>query len=226
MNLLPSYLMIKLNSNKLILFIIAASLSLSANAQKIIDIFNLLPGAAALEISVQDRKQMFKDYQAGNKTRQGDGSYRFGIVDTKSGYLNIEGGIEGKWEMCYWNLPNRNQLVAIYQEGCGPACDIELFEFYIYNGKTLVKQDFNKIIPDVEQDFFKQNPEQSKRKLEEEDQNPVLLFQLPRKGSSIIATFTDGVNENKTIDKKYLKGNQMELLWNNGKFKKGKIYWK
>lgn len=198
------------------------NISTKVNGQKIIDIFNLLPDNIAINIPKETKKQMYVDYKSGNNNNTGTG-YRFGIVDTKNAYLNVQGTFDGKWEMCYWNLSNGQQLVAVYYEGCGPVCAMEVFDFYKYDGKNLTRQDFNKIIPDVENDFFKNNPEKTKKELEQKDIIAVLLYQLPKKGTTIIAKYGNETSEE--IDKKYFKANRMELIWTNGKFKKGKMYW-
>jgi hypothetical protein len=52
----------------------------------------------------------------------------------------------------------------------------------------------------------------------------MLSFELPRKGLNIIVKF--GVEESREILEKYgIIGNEMELIWNDGKFTPGKVYW-
>jgi hypothetical protein len=72
--------------------------------------------------------------------------------------------------------------------------------------------------------FFKENHKEKMQQLIENDILLMLSFELPRKGLNIIVKF--GVEESPEILEKYgIIGNKMELIWKNGKFTVGKVYW-
>jgi hypothetical protein len=198
--------------------------SLLVQGQTLFDLYRKLPGKDALLGNVKSREQMIQNFKNGKGT--GDLYVGFDVVDEKNGFLNITGAFEGIWEMCYWNMANNIKLVAVYQQECGPVCAINVFKFYRYENDKLVEEQIHNVIPEYEDiyDAFFIDGDTSKKKLDDQDIIATLLFRLPRKGKDIIAMF--GNEESKDTYSKFAKGDAMLLKWDNGKFKKDKIYWK
>lgn len=149
--------------------------------------------------------------------------YAIDVLDIKNGYMSISGALEGQWNMCYWNLKNKNIFIAVYHEGCGPLCYVESFTFYIYENNSLKQQAYSSIIPVSWNDFLAVSPEIAEKKMVEKDIPASLLFELPQLGKNIIAKWGNtGVY---TDYKGIAKGTRMTLIWNDGKFTKGEFYW-
>jgi hypothetical protein len=206
----------------LIIFFQLTTLSLSA--QTLFDIYLMLPEKVGLG-DRSTRELMIKNYHAGDKSLQGNINYRFDTVDERNGFLSVTGAMEGQWEMCYWNT-QRNKLIAIYFQGCGPVCYIEEFKFFILQDNKLFEQKIENIIPgykSIYNDFFIDYSENTKKELREKDIIATLLFKIPRKGKDIIAFF--GNEDSKETYSKFSKGDRMLLKWDNGKFIKDKIFW-
>ncbi len=199
-------------------------------SQTIVDFFETVPDSSILGLTKEQRKEIVK-YSIDNKSvkdaykdlSNNQIDYAFDIIDIKNGYLRLIGAFEGHIQMCYWNLENGNKLISIYFEGCGPVCYIEQFDFYEYNGKDFKPIDWHIIIPEVYNDFFidqKSDIEEMKQK----DILATLLFELPRTGKNIIAKW--GNEDSQETYKKYGLGDRMILIWDDGKFNKGEIFWK
>lgn len=202
---------------------------LNIKSQTIDDFFVQLPDSSILNFSSEYRIKLVKNFITAsstklNKAENSQGNYFIEILDIKNGYLKLGGAIEGKIEMCYWNLPDKNKLIAVYQEGCGPGCYVERFEFYLYKDSKLTLTNFKKIIPEIFSDFIKADRKTIENQMEKDDIAASLLYELPRSGKNIIAKWGNIEPANKY--RKYAKGNRMILQWNNGTFKKGSIFWK
>lgn len=210
--------------------LIITVVNLSGFSQTIVDFFETVPDSSILGLTGAQRKEIIK-YSIDNKSQEdaykdlsnNQIHYAFDIIDIKNGYLRLIGAFEGHIQMCCWNLKNGNKLISIYFEGCGPVCYIEQFDFYEYNGKDFKPIDWHLIIPEVYNDFFidqKSDIEEMKQK----DILATLLFELPRTGKNIIAKW--GNEDSQETYKKYGLGDRMILIWDDGKFIKGDIYWK
>lgn len=198
--------------------------AISLSAQTLFDIYLMLPNKVGLG-DQPTRELMIKNYRAGNKSLEGNLNYRFDTVDERNGFLSVTGAMEGQWEMCYWNIENE-KLIAIYFQGCGPVCYIEEFKFFILQDNKLLEQKTEDIIPGyatLYDDFFINYSENTTKELKEKDIIATLLFKIPRKGKDIIALF--GNEDSKETYSKFSKGDRMILKWDNGKFRKDKIYW-
>jgi hypothetical protein len=214
-------------------YIIIMTILLAATdsfSQNIVDIFLTVPDSSVLNLDNATRKQIVK-YSMNNKSvedahkvmRENNIGYSFEVADIKNGFIKLIGSFEGQIQMCYWNMKNGEKLIAIYQEGCGPVCYIERFDFYKYNGKVFKAVASNKIIPEMYNDFFQGDVSLQKKEMEKHEISATLLFDLPRKGLNITAKW--GNAEAKEVYEKYAKGNRMTLIWNDGVFKKGNIFW-
>jgi hypothetical protein len=99
------------------------------------------------------------------------------------------------------------------------------FNFHVFNGKTYKLLNRDDVLPkELVSYFFKENHKEKMQQLIENDILLMLSFELPRKGLNIIVKF--GVEESREILEKYgIIGNKMELIWKDGKFTVGKVYW-
>jgi hypothetical protein len=205
-------------------------INVSGFSQSIVDIFLELPDVAAHNLTKNERKEIVK-YSLNNKSekdaydvmRKNNISYSFEIVDIKNCFISLIGAFEGKYRMCFWYMKDGTKLVAIYEEAYATIAYVQSFDFYKYDGKTFTALDIKKIIPDVYNDFFNGNSEAQTKEMKQKDITATLLFVLPQNGLNITAKW--GNSDSTEVYKKYAKGNRMTLIWDNGVFKKGKIYW-
>lgn len=214
--------------NLILIFLFSIGWS-NINTQNIEDFFIQLPDSSILNFSTEYRQKLVNNYNIAsssitNTKENIKDNYFIEILDKKNGYLKLGGAIEGKIEMCYWIMTNKNKLIAVYQEGCGPGCYIERFEFYIYQDSKFELSNFKKIIPEIFTDFINGDKKTIENQMEKDNISATLLYELPRAGKNIIAKWGNLESDNKY--RKYAKGNRMVLKWNNGTFNKGPIFWK
>jgi len=190
----------------------------------------MLPDSSVLGLSKEERKKitvLSKDNQtyedALEDISQGGILYSFEVADIKNGFLKLAGAMEGSLQLCYWKLDNGDKMIAVYQEGCGPECYVERFDFYTYDGKTFSILPYEKVIPDIYHDFFKKDIAAALSDMEMLAISASLLFELPREGKNILAKW--GNSEEKVTYEEFARGDRMVLIWNNGRFEKGKLYW-
>jgi hypothetical protein len=197
-------------------------ISSNLHSQTLIDLYKMLPQSSVLT-DEKTTEKMIINYRSGQQSY--NIPYAFDIIDEKNGFLNITGGFEGNWEMCYWNIGSK-KLVAVYYQACGPACYIERFEFFSFENGQLQNLRVEDVIPGyttLYDEFFNGSPDSLKKELEKKDVGSALLFQLPRKGKDLLAIF--GSEAEASEYKPYLKGDRRVLKFENGKFVKDKFYW-
>ena len=201
-------------------------------SQTITDYFQELPDSSVMGLTQKERMKIVKysidniSYDDAIKDLKKDGNfYAFSKIDINNGFLEMIGYFEGLFQMCYWNLSNGNKLIAVYQYGSGPVGYVELFDFFIFNGKEYELVKLKDIIPNnLEKDFFRNNYEYNIKKMEKDDIIASLLFELPRNGKNIVVKWGNEESQ-KTYEKYNIIGNRMSLIWNDGEFIKGNIYW-
>lgn len=122
-------------------------------------------------------------------------------------------------------MTNGHQLIAVYQENCGPICEVAYLDFYIFDKHELTQVNLCSVLSTaLEKDFFAQSFEENLQKMQQEDVIATLLFDLPQKGKNITVYW--GNNEEQTTYEKYnIIGNKMELIWEDGKFSKSNVFW-
>ncbi len=122
-------------------------------------------------------------------------------------------------------MKNGTKLIASYSESCGPVCFFTQFNFYVFDGKTFKLLNRDDVLPEeLVSDFFKENHKENMQQLKENDILFMLSFELPIKGLNIIVKF-EVYESRETLAKYGIIGDRMELIWNDGKFTKGKVYW-
>lgn len=212
---------------KQLLFIFLLLLGAVGFSQNIIDFFLTLP-EEAFNIPKKERQEIVS-YSKDNRGHQdmrldSQTKGKSFWADIKNGYLYFDDYLnELTYQICYWNLSNGHKLIAVYSEHTGAITTIDKFDFYRYDGKNFHKQKFEDIIPDVYGDFFKGDFSKTAEQMEKDGVRAGYLYELPQKGKNIIVKW--GFEHSQEEYKKYAKGDRMELIWNDGTFKKGKIYW-
>jgi len=208
----------------LILLFTVVLVSSKLLSQDIVYFFQNLPDSSLLGLSKDERKKIIK-YASESKPYENEGNfYTIEVLDKKNGYLEMN-TFGANVKLCYWNMKNGTKLIASYIESCGPVCFFTQFNFHVFNGKTYKLLNRDDVLPkELVSYFFKENHKEKMQQLIENDILLMLSFELPRKGLNIIVKF--GVEESPEILEKYgIIGNKMELIWKDGKFTKGKVYW-
>lgn len=208
----------------LILLFTVLLFSTNLLCQDIAYFFQNLPDSSLLGLSKEEREKIIK-YASESKTYEHEGNfYTIEVLDKKNGYLEMN-TFGASVKLCYWNMKNGTKLIASYIESCGPVCFFTQFNFYVFDGKTYKLLNRDDVLPkEIVSYFFKENHKENMQQLIENDILLMLSFELPIKGLNIIVKF--GVDESReTLEKYSIMGNKMELIWNDGKFTKGKVYW-
>jgi hypothetical protein len=215
---------------KLTLILSFVIISTGLNSQTIADLFVELPDSSVLNLKKEYREKLVRNYNISKDDKENESVideeifYKIEVLDIKNGFLKVGGAIEGHIDICYWNLQDKSKMIAVYQEGCGPGCFVEKFDFYNYKNKIFTPLNYKKVIPITFEDFLSGDIKTVTREMEKADIAASLLYDLPQKGKNIIAKWGNIEPDNKY--RKYAKGNRMVLQWNNGTFKKGVAFWK
>lgn len=210
---------------KRLLLIILILSTLNGFSQSLTDLFLLIPNNRVLGLKYQERVDMINAFEKGLKDLSfGDNHCKFIDFDLKNGYLKIIGAFEGELELCFWNMENNDKLIAISETGCGPVCSGDLF-FLLYHNGNIMEQSIWKYFPKsgINQiDFIKDEVKVSKiRKLYSE--SFFVTYKLPKTGKNILCVYEWGEYFDEDYIKEILKGDKIELVWDNGKFKFGNI---
>ena len=206
-------------------------LSSVACAQGLEEIFLALPDSAVLNLSKSDRQLLWKkaklNVPVNEAVQHQDPKLQLAIhdLDIKNGYLGVAGNsFEGDYRLCYWNLPEGKKLIAAYEESYATFAAVESFAFYVYGpDKTVTYVAMKDLIPPVENALFRGDAAQVRQELEEKDINVAILYDLPRRGKDIIARISADMTTAQI--KPYFHGNRLQIVWDNGKFRIGKVYW-
>jgi hypothetical protein len=208
----------------LILIFAVALFSTQLLSQDITYFFLNLPDSCLLDFSKQDRKKIVNNHSEVLTISQ---PYIFKAVDEKFGYLF--GPFEMSVKIKIWELSNGDKLIAVHKSnGTLNVCYSE-FHFYNYNGKKFKLLNNLDILPleDIEPDFFSGNYEDNMNRIIQEVDYPICFMEdMSPKGSSIYVDFGLGSIVGRSSYEKYgIIGDRMELIWNDGKFTKGKVSW-
>ncbi len=124
-------------------------------SQTVFKFFRELPDSAVMNLNTEEREkiiQISKDNKDWNdavkdlNTQQTN--FVFEEVNTKNNYLKLIGNFEGKWEMKVWTISSTYFLIGIYRETCGPICNAEQLDFYVYlKSKGLQKLKLTTVFP-------------------------------------------------------------------------------
>lgn len=218
----------KTNMKRYFLMVLILS-SINGFSQTLTDLFLLVPEINVMRLKSQDRVDMINAFKENLKDSSfGDNYCKLSDFDSKNGYLRIIGGFEGEFELCFWNLENNDRLIAISKTGCGPVCHGKL-QFFLYHEGTIIEKPIWGYIPDRsgfdQINFIKDDVKVSEiRKLFSESY--FLTYKLPRNGKNILCVYEWSEYFDEDYIREILKGDNLELVWDNGKFKFGNIFFK
>ena len=199
----------------------------------LLSLFVLLPEESTMGIDKEVRIEMAEAFKKEKKLfnpNQGY-NYYFEIVDPVNGYLSIQGIFEGSWEMCYWNLNNKEKFVATAFTGCGPLCSTDNLDFYKVNNNKILKVEQPELMNLGQDDFFKLEKHEMDSIYKKYDIPMGLIISLPRMGKNISAYIYSEFKEPESDYYQYLKplqkGNIIEFTFNrdDGSFVMGNPYW-
>jgi hypothetical protein len=209
----------------LVVLSILVLMSTKILSQDITFFFQNLPDSSLLGLSKEERKKIVKEQSEDTMVLIGYNSFRFIAKDQKFAYLI--GSFDGLVSLKIWEISNGNKLIAVLgQNGTVGVCYTD-FNFYIYDGKNFNYLNNEDVFlnEDFEQNFFKGENEQNIILSQEE---PIFFrcttYSLSSESSSIDVSYFL-CDEYKKYKKSGLIGNKMELIWNDGKFTPGKVYW-
>jgi len=209
----------------MVLFIFCVFASFGQNIPLLHRMFLQLPQGAVLWPVEDDAHLMLQSYIDKNIDAQIEkGCYSvIDTIDMLNGYMRVS-TISGFWEMCFWNLEDKNKrLVSVTYGSCGPMCGSEEILFFLYENDVFTQLITEDIIPDVWQLLVLKHPQKEDEELIQQAAFSPLIYSLPQQGKNIVVYFE--IWEGKKILKDFFYGNAVELKWDNGVFKKGKVFW-
>ena len=123
-----------------------------------------------------------------------------------------------------WDISNGNKLIVTSRSG-GLPYNTEL-DFYQYDGKGFKLLNWLDVMPEADllRNFFINNYEQNIERMSFDLKPGPPGVHFYKEGLNMVMSW--GYKEDKEKYKKYgIIGNKMELIWNDGKFTPGKVYW-
>lgn len=203
-------------------------LSVITEAQNLREIFTGIPDSLFPGYNRAMRDTMVNDFML-NRTGPllSEKMIKLEVFDQKNGYLKITGAFEGWIEVCFWNMQDGSRIIGVVTAGCGPVCECDLTFISLKSGiyKRLNTKDI--VPPCGFSDFF------STKALKEAGINPQdvgkqfeqysLLYTLPRYGKNITVSEQFSDFGDLADPSKFVLGEKIELIWDNGKFVKGRI---
>jgi len=191
--------------------------------QDITYFFQNLPDSCLLNLSKQERKKIANNH-SDELVMIGYNSFMFKKVDDKFGYLI--GSFDGCVNLKIWELSNGEKLIAVHKSNGTIGICYREFHFYKYNGKGYELLNNLDVLPleDIEQGFFKGNYEDNINRIHEDFNFSCLIESISPEGFNISVNYYL-VGDTANYEKYGVIGDKMELIWNDGKFIKGKVYW-
>ena len=202
-------------------------------AQNIDDFFVFLPDYLS-QLSSDQRMELLS--KARNKKdsvviNNYGGKSKLLAFDLANNYIKVQTSEQGFFEAKKWMLDDSTPLFAMSFWVCSPACD---------GGISFFKNDYasaafdNGQFPNIEvSDFFNKDSLAAKEISEDDFKNKFDLFfirfEFQPAGNDILV-----INDNKSYINKEdyekwkscLKGNCLPLIWKDGRFEKGEVYFK
>lgn len=211
----------------LILIFALALFSTNLHSQDITYFFLNLPDSS-LGLSKEERKKIVKNH-SDEMVMIGYNSFMFNKVDEKYGYLI--GSFDASVNLKFWEISNGDKLIAIHGwNGSIGICYSE-FHFYNYSGKEFKLLNNEDVLPIVvEENFLSDNYEDNLKRIREDFFYSCIIESISPESLNITVNhylvnhYLVGDTEN--YEEYGIIGNKMELIWNDGKFTKGKVYWR
>ncbi len=202
----------------LVVLSILVLMSTKLLSQDITFFFQNLPDEVFFNVSKENRKKIA---ESDSWIQIGELLYSFNVKDER-GHFTCSGTVISI-DISYWDISNGNKLIVISHTGSPPKHD-DILDFYSYDGRDYKSLNWSEVMPDVNliSNFFKKNFEQNKERMLND------LHFLPgehfnKEGMNLVLSW--GVYDKETLEKYGIIGNKLELIWNDGKFTPGKVYW-
>jgi len=200
-------------------------------AEDVSDFFFYLPDSHLSQLNQSQRMELLtnKGKNDSSVINNYGGKARLLAFDNKHNYIKIQTSEQGFFEVKKWTLKDSSSLFAMSVWVCSPACDggISFFK----NNYTPLMFDKNQF-PSVEiSDFFNRDSLSAKGISEEDFKKRFdiffLRFEFQPTGNNILA-----INDNRNYMNKndydklkpFLKGDCLPLIWKDGRFEKGEVY--
>ncbi|MDR1730272.1 MAG: DUF3256 family protein [Prevotellaceae bacterium] len=200
-------------------------------AQNISDFFFYLPNDYLSQLNQAQRMELLTNQDKSDSVviNNYGGKARLLTLDNERNYIKIQTSEQGFFEAKKWTLKDSSSLFAMSFWVCSPACDggISFFK----NNYTPLMFDKNQF-PSVEiSDFFDRDSLAAKEISEADFKNRFdiffVRFELQPNSCDILV-----INDNRTYMnqedyqklKPFLKGDCLTLIWKEGRFEKGKVY--
>lgn len=177
-------------------------------------LFYKLPAEYFFDHDLQKKKEVIGEMKGNSKNSYKEGS----IIDEKNGYLRYV-SYQCNYEMCYWLLKmnvsgeeKKVNIVAVI-ESC-----MDKPKFFIEDGEELKPYNFEVFNSFNAFFFFKDDA----RLGDIREYIDWFSFNLPQKGLNITAKYGGMYGDQEK--KEWLKGDKIDFVWDNGKFKMGEPY--
>lgn len=178
-------------------------------------------------LSLAEKKQMIYDFQ---NYKEGTEKQRPYLIEfqPENQFLSYSGSYEGSETLKCWSLSDGKQLIGIGYLECEGPCNHDL-TFYLKNKEKTSKVSVSAVMPEVTiADFF-----DTERMRRDGITKPIgpgdfswfygFLYHLPERGETItVESQTHRYGKIPEKYKKYDLGSEIELVWNDGTFKKQK----
>ena len=202
-------------------------------AQNVDDFFVFLPDYVS-QLSSDQRLDLLS--KARNKkdsviTNNYGGKSKLLAFDLVNNYIKVQTSGQGFFEAKKWILEDSTPLFGMSFWVCGQACD-GIISFFKNNYAPVIFD--KKQFPSVEiSDFFNRDSLEAKEISENDFKNRFDLFfirfEFQPAGNDILV-----INDNESYMNKedyekwrpFLKGNCLPLIWKNGHFEKGEVYFR
>jgi hypothetical protein len=210
----------------ILIFLLVVSLGVSG--QTLNDIFLALPDGS-VGATVDERLVLLNSYnQQKNNAKNGVGPARVYIkeFDPKNNFLVLAGDYPGATTLKYWARSNKEFIVGLETRTCPLECDSHL-RFWSMKNNLLAEVERDHLIPAISfKDFF--NAPQMKadgqdlKDYESKFNASHLIYILPKSGSTLVVKSQFHLQQLDEVLINYNRGSRIELVWQNGSFRKGK----
>jgi hypothetical protein len=200
-----------------------AGSGLGASAQGVADLFFAVPARYCFSMTAEARRAVISEFIQRGPIPEAR-MFKIKALDPKNGYLSLEGGFSGTWEMCVWNLDGGRKMAAVCANACGPVCHNEYLVFFLYAGGKLVPVE-ETMVPAAEFfEFFRSEASVGEVK-RFYDETHSFTWHLPRDGKSLTCRYEWSFGFDAAEAKRLLLGDKLDFLWDSGRFVKGAVHW-
>jgi len=202
--------------------------SLPFFAQGISDFFIYLPESYFSQLNPDQRRKLLNDSTVTNNY---GGKSTLLALNEENNYIKVQTSGQGFFEAKKWTLKDSTALFAMSFWVCSPACD---------GGISFFKENYTPAMRDKNQfpsikisDFFNRDSLAAKEISENDFKNRFdiffIRFELQPSGNDILVIHDIQNYMNKEDYEKwkpFLKGNRLRLIWRDGYFEKGEVYFR